>query len=622
MGLRDYLDIFRRRWLSVLLVVLSTLALASLATMAMSKEYTATTRLFFAVTADSVTELAQGSDFAEKQMSSYAEVATSPKVLDPVIAQVGLAMTPEDLAETIEANVPLNTVILEITATDTDPRRAAQVANAVGAELAKVASEELSPRRDDGTDAVQVTTVAPAEVPDKASSPHIVQNLVLGVGVGILLGLSLAVLREALDTKVRKEEDMRSLTQRPILGVISYDRDVSDHPVFLRDEPLSAPAEEIRRLRTNLQFIEVVDRPKSIVISSSIPGEGKSTLAINLAVSLADTGARVILVDADLRRPSIAEYVGIEGRAGLTTVLIGRADVEDVVQPLGTSTLDVLPAGQIPPNPSELLGSPAMAGLLDRLVATYDIVLLDSPPLLPVTDPTVLSKLASGALVVVGADRIHRPQFQEALGSLETAGVHVFGVVMNKVDRRELGMYSYANRNYRHRNHGASSTGRFIPDWGREQSVDADATSKAAQTPALKSRQRAASPPIEEDPGAPTKVDEAVATLNGGWPTPPWNHGVVPTEDEAASVRPTPDPTALLVQPEESLSNQDATAGPRMKQDSIATDQTGPSVEPSNGHHPGSNVHHAAAPAKKQNNGFRPKNSRPRAKPAGPEKSG
>jgi len=179
------------------------------------------------------------------------------------------------------------------------------------------------------------------------------------------------------------------------------------------------------------------------VVSSSIPGEGKSTIAINLAVSLADTGARVILVDADLRRPSIAEYIGIEGNVGLTTVLIGRADVEDVVQPLGTSTLDILPAGQIPPNPSELLGSPAMAGLLDRLVTIYDMVLLDSPPLLPVTDAVVLSKMAGGVLVVVGADRIHRPQLQESLGSLQTAGAHVLGIVMNKIDRRVAGTYSY-----------------------------------------------------------------------------------------------------------------------------------------------------------------------------------
>jgi succinoglycan biosynthesis transport protein ExoP len=196
-------------------------------------------------------------------------------------------------------------------------------------------------------------------------------------------------------------------------------------------------------LRTNLQFIDIGHRSKSLVISSSIPGEGKSTIAINLAVSLADAGARVILVDADLRRPSIAEYLGIEGGVGLTTVLIGRAEVEDVVQPFGKTSLDLLPSGQIPPNPSELLGSVAMADLLERLSGSYDMVLLDSPPLLPVTDSVVLSNLAGGALVVVGVDRIHRPQLQQSLESLETAGAHVFGIVMNKIARREAATYGY-----------------------------------------------------------------------------------------------------------------------------------------------------------------------------------
>jgi Mrp family chromosome partitioning ATPase len=135
--------------------------------------------------------------------------------------------------------------------------------------------------------------------------------------------------------------------------------------------------------------------------------------------------------------------LGIEGAAGLTTVLIGRAEVEDVVQPLGKTSLDLLPAGQIPPNPSELLGSTAMADLLERLSTSYDMVLLDSPPLLPVTDAVVLSNLAGGALVVVGVDSIHRPQLQQSLESLETAGAHLFGIVMNKIARRDAAGYAY-----------------------------------------------------------------------------------------------------------------------------------------------------------------------------------
>jgi capsular exopolysaccharide synthesis family protein len=440
--LGEYLDILRRRWLGVLIIVLTTLALAAALTFAMPKKYTATTRLFIAVAGESATDLAQGSNFAEKQMSSYAEVATSPRVLTPVIEQLGLQITPQDLAKSVEATVPVETVILEIAATDVDSTRAAQIANAVGQELAE-ATADLSPPRQDGTKAVQATTIEPAQAPDQPSSPNIALNLGIGLILGLLLGLGVAVMRHVLDTKIRNESDVRILTGSPIMGVVAYDQEVPSHPVILRDEPLAAPSEAVRRLRTNLQFIDVASRPKSIVVTSSIPAEGKTTIAINLAVSLADAGARVILVDADLRRPSIAESLGIEGQVGLTTILIGRADVKDVVQPFGTTSLDVLPAGQIPPNPSELLGSVAMADLLELLSGSYDMVLLDSPPLLPVTDAVVLSKLAGGALVVVGADRIHRPQLQQSLESLETAGAHLFGIVMNKIARREAAAYAY-----------------------------------------------------------------------------------------------------------------------------------------------------------------------------------
>jgi polysaccharide biosynthesis transport protein len=443
MELRDYLGIVRKRWLSVVITTLAILAASSAVTLALTEKYTATTRLFFSVAGgESVSELAQGTTFAEKQMTSLAEVATSPLVLQPVIERLGLGITSRELAKSVSATVPADTVIIEVATTNEDPVLAAGTANAVAEQLSEVAGR-LSPKRPDGEEAVRATILESAQVPNEPSSPNAMRNVGLGLVLGLLAGVGIAILRNVLDTKIRSEQDVRALTSSPILGVVAFDQEVPRHPVILRDEPLAAPSEAVRRLRTNLQFIDVASRPKSIVISSSVAGEGKSTIAINLAVSLADTGARVILIDADLRRPSMADYIGIEGNVGLTTVLIGRADVEDVIQPLGRSTLDLLPAGQIPPNPSELLGSPAMAGLLDRLSASYDMVLLDSPPLLPVIDAAVLTKIAGGALIVVGADRIHRPQLEETIGALETAGAHIFGIVVNKLNRREAGTYAY-----------------------------------------------------------------------------------------------------------------------------------------------------------------------------------
>jgi succinoglycan biosynthesis transport protein ExoP len=199
------------------------------------------------------------------------------------------------------------------------------------------------------------------------------------------------------------------------------------HPLIVHDQParqslrgLPPPADQPAVPRAR-------GPAKTIVVTSSLPGEGKSTTAINLAITLADAGSRVALIDADLRRPSLAEYMGLEGEVGLTTVLIGQADLRDAIQPWGDSSLHVLPSGQIPPNPSELLGSLSMANLLEQLTNRYDIVLIDTPPLLPVTDAAILATITGGALVVAAADRLHRQQLTDGLGSLETVGARVLG---------------------------------------------------------------------------------------------------------------------------------------------------------------------------------------------------
>ncbi|HEX8508434.1 MAG TPA: polysaccharide biosynthesis tyrosine autokinase [Propionibacteriaceae bacterium] len=443
MDLRDYLVILRRRWLSLVIVTVAVLAVTSAVTLLLPKQFTATTRLFFAVQGgDSVTDLAQGSTFTEKQMVSYAEVATSPLVLDKVITQLKLATTAEALAQQVTATAPTNTVILEISATNPSNTQAARIVNSIGEQLTSVTGELSPPGRGD-TQAVKATILAKALTPLRPSSPVVPRNLGLGLALGLLLGIGTALLRHLMDTKVRTTLDVEAITDTAVLGVIPFDSAAPTHPVTMHDDPLAARSEAVRRLRTNLQFVEVADQAKCILITSSIPGEGKSTTAMNLGVSLADAGLKVILIDADLRRPTLDKYLGLEGAVGLTTVLIGRAKAEDVVQQLGTGGLYVLPAGQVPPNPSELLGSKAMSALLADLAQTYDMVLLDSAPLLPVTDGVVLSKSVGGTLVVVGAERTNKSQLHDALESLSTVGANVMGVVLNKAARRDTTSYVY-----------------------------------------------------------------------------------------------------------------------------------------------------------------------------------
>ena len=191
---REFFDILRRRWLSIVTATLLTLASVAAMTLIMPKAYTASTRVFFAVSGDSASALAQASSLVEKQMASYAEAATSPKVLNKVVEQLGLNTTAVELADSIEANVPVDTVIIEIAATDPDPRQAARIANAVGTELAN-AADDLTPGLANGSEAVRATTLSVAQVPTSPSSPNILKNLglgLLGVPFGALLWLVLA----------------------------------------------------------------------------------------------------------------------------------------------------------------------------------------------------------------------------------------------------------------------------------------------------------------------------------------------------------------------------------------------------------------------------------------------
>lgn len=443
MELGDYLDVLRSRWLTVAAVTLIVLAAAAAATLLTTPQYTSSTRMFFAVQGgETVSDLAQGSTFTEKQMASYAEVAKSPLVLEPVNDSLNLESDVRQLADALNVTVATDTTILVVSATNEDAVLARDIANAVADQLASTVGG-LSPERPDGSETVRATMLSEAQVADSPSSPNTARNLGLGFVLGLLLGVGAALLREVLDTRVREESDIAAVTEVTSLATVPIDESATEHPVFMHDDPMSLRAEAIRRLRTNLQFVDFGDRPSSIVVTSSVPAEGKTTTAINLAASLADAGASVILVDADLRRPSVAKYMGFEGRVGLTTVLIGRADVADVAQPWQGTSLDVLPSGQVPPNPSELLGSRAMARLLSELAGSYDVIVIDSPPLLPVTDAAILSKMAGGTLVVAGADQLQKQQLRASLESLEQVDAHVLGIVLNKAQRKDRDRYAY-----------------------------------------------------------------------------------------------------------------------------------------------------------------------------------
>jgi capsular exopolysaccharide synthesis family protein len=261
--------------------------------------------------------------------------------------------------------------------------------------------------------------------------PRPALNLGLGLVLGLGAGIGLAVLREALDTSVRTTADLQALTGGFPLGQIGFDPNAGRSPLVSQVDPRSIRLEAFRTLRTNLRFVDV-DRPaRVVVLTSSVADEGKSTTACNLPITLATAGARVVLVEGDLRRPQVAEYMGLEGAVGLTDILIGRSHVNDVLQPWGTLPLLVLTSGPLPPNPAEMLGSTQMSDLVASLRARCDMVLIDTPPLLPVTDAAVLSRECDGALLIVRHGRTTREQVSRSLEALRGVGGRLLGTVLN-----------------------------------------------------------------------------------------------------------------------------------------------------------------------------------------------
>nr|WP_281364387.1 CpsD/CapB family tyrosine-protein kinase [Microcella alkalica] len=253
---------------------------------------------------------------------------------------------------------------------------------------------------------------------------------------------------EVLDTRIRGQRDVEALTTAPIIGGIAYDPSAVKRPLIVHDDPHSPRAEAFRTLRTNLQFLDIEPGARSFVVTSSVPAEGKSTTSANLAIALADSGARVVIIDGDLRRPKLAEYMGLEGAVGLTDVLIQRVSLADALQPWGRRGLTVLPAGSVPPNPSELLGSRAMQSLVHALEQEFDVVIIDMPPLLPVTDAALVSKMTKGALVVAAAGKTDRGELQGAIAALENVGAKVSGVIITMLPTKGPDAYGYGRYGY------------------------------------------------------------------------------------------------------------------------------------------------------------------------------
>lgn len=448
MELSDYLRVLRRNWILITASTLLGLLVAGLVSFTVPPTYTAKTQLFVAIqSSGSVSELQQGNSFSQARVLSYVKTAATPAVLQPAIDSLGLKTTPAELATKIEASTDVNTVLISISAVHPSPAQAAAIAQAVADSLIQVV-DRLEKSAQGGTSPVRLSVITPATAPSTPSAPNVKLNLSLGLVLGLGLGLGVSVLRTILDTKIRGEADVRRVTDAPILGGISFDENATRKPLLTQIAPQSPRAESFRQIRTNLQFAHVSHKSKTILVTSSLPGEGKSTTATNMAIAMAQAGQSVALIDADLRRPMVGDYLGLERNAGLTTVLVGDVDLQDLMQPWAGGKLHVLTSGQIPPNPSELLGSEAMKNLIGRLELDYDAVVIDAPPLLPVTDAAVLAQRVGGVVLVIGSQSVTSTDVLKSLSALKMVDADLLGLVLNKLPTKGPDAYAYSYNAY------------------------------------------------------------------------------------------------------------------------------------------------------------------------------
>lgn len=440
MELSRYFGPARRWWWLLLLTTILGGATAWGVSQVVTPTYRATATLLVVQQQDEGNIGIADLQASERLANTFTRLVTVRSVLTEAIERGGLTLTPEELEERLSVSSPPTTQLLEITAEASDPEAARDIANVVGE--AFIASNEASI----GTRPGVVSIVERAEAPLQPSAPSPSFNALVGAFLAILATAAIVAMVEYLDDTVKSDEAVDQITGLPVVGYVNQFARPDKPGEQLRAglDPHSREAEAYRSMRTNITFSMsgATEGPKRVLITSAGPGEGKSTTAANLAVVFGLAGSRVLLVDADLRRPAQHRIFGIPNTSGLTSLLANSGvRLEQAIQRTAHERVWLLPSGPVPANPSELLGSGHTEELLTAIEQHFDVVILDAPPVLAVTDPAVLSSFATASVLVVHHAKTRSEELKTAVQRLAVAGKPIAGVVLNRVSKSQPGYY-------------------------------------------------------------------------------------------------------------------------------------------------------------------------------------
>ena len=443
-------------WLLIIGIVVGAAAGFGYASL-QPKVYAASSSGYVTVGESGTVDVLSGSTAAKERARSYAAIVSSEAVAQKIKQNTPeLSLTTGQIRSSITAAAGENAALITVSAKASSPKNAQMLANgALQATADYIKEIEQNPGNAQalvngdstaasptGGNTVRVIPLNNASVNPPLVAPNYEQNTLIGAGTGLVLVYAAIFLRRALDQRIRTRDDATKAIGASILGVLPVSDDLNEDNIVKGDTDDHIAQESIRQLRTNLRFVNVDTPPRSFIVTSAVPGEGKSTVSLSLARAMADAGSPVILIDADLRRPTVAKKLKLDAKVGLTQVLAGQVEIANAVHQVGESNLFVLPAGRIPPNPSELLGSDKMRQLINELSEEF-IVVVDVPPLLPVTDASLLSHSVDGVILVGSIGRSHREQMTEASNILKKVNANLLGMVLNRAPRKGLGNSYY-----------------------------------------------------------------------------------------------------------------------------------------------------------------------------------
>jgi capsular exopolysaccharide synthesis family protein len=441
MTLQDYFDALRRQWIVIVALTIIGAGAAFGYSRTLPPEYSSTAAVMvIPQRGDSTNELVQGSSYVQSLVQTYAVLASSPLVLTPVIEELGIEETATQLAKRVSVVNTLNTVVIEISVTDNDKERAQETAAAITDSLV-AAVARVSPSDAENNPAVRLETIAPARMPQAPIGPNTRLYTLIGAAIGLALSVAYALFRRVLGTRITERSDIAAVTDAPVLGeIVAWRRSYTILSTMLRSRD-SRSAESFRALAANLKYV-AVDRDLQVVMTtSSAPHEGKSSVSIGLAAALAEAGHHVLVIDADLRRSSVASQLQLEGAIGVTSILVGDVSFVEAVQHSESMKIDIIAGGAPAPNPGQLITSHRLRDLVEQAREYYEYVIIDSAPALVVSDAIRLADLADGVLVVARSGRTRRKQISAVLATMKSTNKDVVGIVLNAVKRNESSPY-------------------------------------------------------------------------------------------------------------------------------------------------------------------------------------